>query len=127
MRRTLVLALLVSLLVPVLASGAVPSGGVRGTVKQAAGGACLAEDPCDGIGRNVGLDFSRAGQPAHRVRSNRDGGFRVLLAPGRYTVRSAVEPAKRVSPSVVTVPSKGFVRVTLVIGDAGHRISTPGR
>ena len=127
MRRTLVVALLVLLISPVLASGAGLSGGVRGTVKQAAGGACLAEDPCDGIGRNVGLVFSRAGQPAHRVRSNGNGGFRVLLAPGRYTVRATVEPATRVSPSVVTVPREGFFQVTLVVGDAAHRISTPGR
>ena len=71
--------------------------------------------------------FSRAGQPVHRVRSNGSGGFRVLLAPGRYTVRTVAEPARRVSPSHVIVPLEGFVRVTLVVGDAGHRMSTPGR
>jgi hypothetical protein len=127
-RRT-VLAVVVLLLVPVLAAGATsgPSTGVLGLVKQAQGGTCLADDPCDGIARDVELVFSRAGHAPRRVRSNGDGGFRVLLKPGRYTVRAAVDPAKPVSPSALTVPLKGFVRVTLVIGTGAHRISAPGR
>jgi hypothetical protein len=60
------------------------------------------------------------------VRSNGDGGFRVLLKPGRYTVRAAADQTKPVSPSAVTVPVTGFVRVTLVIGSGAHRISSPG-
>ena len=51
----------------------------------------------------------------------------MLFTPGRYRVRAVVEPAKPVSPSHVTVPLAGFVRVTLVVGAAAHRISTPGR
>ena len=123
-RHALVLALGLLLLAPVLAaSGAVPTGGVRGTVKQAQGGTCPADDPCDGIARNVELVFSRIGHPPRRVRSNGDGGFRLLLKPGRYTVRAAATP---VSPGAVTVPLNGFVRVTLVIGAGAHRISAPG-
>ena len=109
-----------------LAAGAVPTGGVRGTVKQHAGGACLADDPCDGIGRNVLLSFSRAGYRTRQARSNGDGAFRVVLAPGRYQVRAAADPATPVRPAVVTVPATGFVRVTLVVGSADHRVSAPG-
>jgi hypothetical protein len=128
MRHALVLTFFLLLLTPVLAAaGAVPTGGVRGTVKQLDRGTCLADDPCDGIARNVELVFSRSGQPSRRVRSNEDGGFRVLLKPGRYTVRAAADPAKPVRPSAVAVPLTGFVRVTLVIGAGAHRISTPGR
>ena len=94
------------LLVPVLAADAAsgPSTGLLGLVKQAQGGTCLAGDPCDGIARNVELVFSRVGHPPRQVRSNGDGGFRVLLKPGRYTVRAAVDPAEPVRPSAVTVP-----------------------
>lgn len=128
-RTVLAVAVLLLLLVPMLAADAMsgPSTGLLGLVKQAQGGTCLAGDPCDGIARNVELVFSRVGHPPRRVRSNEDGGFRVLLKPGRYTVRAAVDPAEPVRPSAVTVPLKGFVRVTLVIGTGAHRISAPGR
>jgi hypothetical protein len=124
-RRTLAIAVLVLSVSPVLASGAVPTGGVRGTVKQHAGGTCLADDPCDGIGRNVLLSFSRAGYRTRQVRSNAEGAFRIFLAPGRYRVGNAADPATPVTPAVVRVPATGFARVTLVVGSADHRVSAP--
>ena len=100
-------------------SGGVRGGGVQGTVEQAAGGACLADDPCDGIGRNLGLVFSRAGNRLTGA-FQRQRRLRVLLAPGRYTVRAVAEPARRVSPSHVTVPRR------IRPGDArGRRCGAP--
>jgi hypothetical protein len=124
-RRAVLAVALLALLVPAAGATSGPSTGLLGLVKQAQGGTCLADDPCDGIARNVELVFSHVGHPSRRVRSDGDGRFRVLLKPGRYTVHAAVDPAKRVSPSAVTVPLQGFVRVTLVIGNGAHRISTP--
>ena len=82
MRRTLfATALLLLLLVPVLAAGAAPgpATGLIGLVKQTQSGMCAADDPCDGVGRGVLLVFSRVGQPAHRVRSDADGRFKLRL------------------------------------------------
>lgn len=118
-RHALVLALLLLLLSPVLAaSGAVPAGGVQGIVKQPEGGACAADDPCDGVGRNVLLVFSRAGQKAHRVRSDGAGHFKLRLAPGRYGVRAVVSAA-RTTPSTVLVPKRGFARATITVFASG--------
>jgi len=87
-------------------------------VKQIQGGACLADDPCDGIGRGVLLVFSGVGQPAHRVRSDDEGRFKVRLKPGRYRVRAGAS-ATRVLPFAVIVPVKGFARVTITVGSPG--------
>jgi hypothetical protein len=111
----LILAVPLLLLVAVLgASGAVPAGGVQGIVKQPEGGMCPADDPCDGIGRNVLLVFSRTGQKAHRVRSDSTGHYKLRLAPGRYAVH-AVVPAARTTPSTVLVPKRGFARATITV------------
>jgi len=103
-----------------MAAGAAPgpSTGLQGVVRQVQGGACLADDPCDGIGRGVLLVFSRAGQPAHRVRSDDEGHFKVRLKPGRYRVRAGASPT-RVLPFAVIVPLKGFARVTITVGSPG--------
>ena len=143
-RRMLVLALFVLLLLPVGATpsggvrgggvqgggvqgGGVQGGGVQGTVKQATGGACLADDPCDGIGRNLGLVLlprrptgsPRAFQRQRRLpRTSRSRSLRGEHG-GRAGQAGQSEPRDRAR--------RGFVRVTLVVGDAGHRMSTPGR
>ena len=121
MRRTLfAAALLLLVLVPTFAAGAAPgpASGVLGLVKQTPVGMCAADDPCDGIGRGVLLVFSRVGQPAHRVRSDADGRFKLRLTPGRYRVRAGAS-ATRVMPSAVIVPLKGFARVTVTVGSPG--------
>ncbi len=116
-RRTLAAAVLLLLsLVPVLAASATPgpSTGLIGLVKQPEGGMCAADDPCDGVGRNVLLVFTRSGQRAHRARSDADGHFRIRLAPGRYHVRALVSEA-RTTPSSVVVPKRGFARATITV------------
>ena len=60
----------------------------------------------------------RAGQPAHRVRSDADGRFKLRLTPGRYRVRAGAS-ATRVMPVAVIVPLKGFARVTITVGSRG--------
>jgi hypothetical protein len=118
-RRTLLTSALL-LLVPVLTAGATPgpSTGLQGTVKQLQAGMCASDDPCDGVGRGVLLVFSRVGQPAHRVRSDADGRFKLRLKPGRYRVRAGASAA-RVMPFAVIVPLKGFARVTITVGSPG--------
>lgn len=116
MRRILLTSALL-LLVPVLAAGATPgpATGLQGVVKQLQGGMCAADDPCDGVGRGVSLVFSRVGQPAHRVRSDANGRFKLRLTPGRYRVRAGAS-ATRVRPFEVIVPLKGYARVTITVG-----------
>jgi len=117
-RRTfLALAVLLFLLVPVLAAGATSGSatGLLGLVKQTQAGMCPADDPCDGIGRGVLLVFSRVGKPAHRVRSDADGRFKLRLAPGRYRVTTGDSPT-RVRPLAVIVPLNGYARVTVTVG-----------
>ena len=75
---------------------------------------CLADDPCDGVGRGIVLVFTRPGQVQHRARSDADGHFRIRLAPGRYSVRSVVTDA-RTAPASVVVPKRGFARVTITV------------
>jgi hypothetical protein len=118
--RALLASVSLLLLLPVtVASGATPGPtGLQGFVKQVHGGMCASDDPCDGVGRGVLLVFTRVGQPAHRVRSNDEGQFRLRLAPGRYRVLAGAS-ASRVIPSAVVVPGKGFARVTITVGSPG--------
>jgi hypothetical protein len=119
MRRTLLLTAAL-LLVPALAASARPgpATGLQGVVKQLQPGMCASDAPCDGIGRGVLLLFSRAGQPAHRVRSDDEGRFKLRLTPGRYRVRAGAS-ATRVMPFEVIVPLTGFRRVTITVGSPG--------
>jgi len=119
MRKTVLISVLL-LLVPVLAAGATsaPTTGLQGVVKQLQGGMCPSDNPCDGVGRGVLLVFSRSGQPAHRVRSDADGRFKLRLTPGRYRVRAGAS-AMRVRPYEVIVPLKGYARVTITLGSPG--------
>jgi hypothetical protein len=112
--RVTVLVLALVLGLPVVASGAVPAGGLQGVVKQPQNGMCLAGDPCDGVGRGILLVFTRTGQVPHRVRSDADGRFRIRLAPGRYHVRGAVADTRTV-PAYVAVPHRAFARVTITV------------
>ena len=115
--RRIALTSALLLLVPVLAASATtaPPTGLQGVVKQLQGGICAADDPCDGIGRGVLLVFSRVGKPAHRVRSDADGRFKLRLAPGRYRVTTGDSPT-RVRPLAVIVPLNGYARVTVTVG-----------
>ena len=88
-------------------------------------GTCPSEEPCDGVGRGIQLVFWQAGRKAHSVRSNVQGGFRLLLAPGRYRVRAVVTPAQPITPVTVVVPARGFVRTTFLVGAQKHVVPPP--
>ncbi|MBA3843868.1 MAG: hypothetical protein H0X39_14860 [Actinobacteria bacterium] len=105
---------------------AAPAGGIRGLVKQSAGGVCAADEPCDGVGRNMLLAFSRPGQPDARVRSTASGTFRISLRPGRYQVRAVAAPPLQAAPAAITVPASGWAIVVLRLGAAKHAMISPG-
>jgi hypothetical protein len=66
------------------------------------------------------LAFFRNGMRVARSTTNRLGRYRVLLAPGAYTVKLARRPAAPMQPSRVVVPRTGIRRVDLTY-DSGIR------
>jgi hypothetical protein len=70
---------------------------------------------------HVVLSFRRAGVVRARVRTEKDGSYHVLLAPGTYGVR-VVAPlgVRRPKPATVTVSAGHVNRVTFYL-DSGIR------
>ncbi len=82
---------------------------------------CMVGKPCSKPAAGVTLTFTRRGSPARHVVTKSDGTYRIVLAPGHYTVR--VVPRSRIerlSPATVVVPAGAFARQRFVI-DTGIR------
>jgi len=82
---------------------------------------CVAGQSCSAPAAGVTLTFLRGGKPVRSVVTSATGKYRVLLAPGVYTVR--VSPRTRVgrlTPATVTVPPRVVARRAFVI-DTGIR------
>jgi hypothetical protein len=74
------------------ASAAVPRSGLHGTVRRGPiTPVCTVGVPCDAPAAGVVLTFSRAGV-ARETRTDQQGGFRILLPPGIYAVRTSAKP-----------------------------------
>ncbi len=83
---------------------------------------CREGVPCDEPAAGLALLFVRRGAVAARARTDGDGRYRVALAAGRYSVRTA-QPTligRGVSPPQVTVPAHHFARVNFFV-DTGIR------
>jgi hypothetical protein len=97
-------------------AGSVTTSGLRGTVTEPRP-VCLEGDPCGGPTPGVTIVFSRRGRIVKRVTSNREGRYRVSLAPGSYSVGSpdATPPLGRVSPARVRVEAGLYRRVNFFV------------
>ena len=106
-------------LVVASSAGATSQCGLRGmVVRGPTSPVCVAEQPCSAPAANVTLVFKRAGQTAVRARTGSTGAYRVVLAPGVYTVAPA--SARAMDPTSVRVVSGHFRRVDFSI-DTGIR------
>ena len=114
---TLVLALLGLALGSAGASAATKppyASGLRGVVMRGpTKPVCLENESCDAPAANIDLQFRRGGVLVARVKTGVDGGYRVRLRPGVYTVRAGdVQPiARRFTPAEVRVPRGRVARV----------------
>ena len=102
---------------------AAESSGLRGVVMRGpVTPVCMVGQPCDEPAANVRLVFLRNGKAVARVRTGRDGRYRLALAPGVYRVRTAVRPTigRGIEPQTVRVPRGRYARVDFSI-DTGIR------
>ena len=81
---------------------------------------CPRGSACTKLAPGLSLMFYRQGRKVARTTTNRDGRYRVLLAPGAYTVKLWRRPAVRVEPARVVVRSSGIRRVDFTY-DSGMR------
>jgi hypothetical protein len=122
MRRSLLLVTAV-VVVATGAASATAGSGLRGLVTRGPiMPVCMAGQPCDEPAANVRLVFLRKGVVVSSVRTSATGRYRVVLAPGRYTVRLPGKPAlgRIVKPQTVRVLRGRYFRVDFSI-DTGIR------
>jgi len=113
------LAPIVLALVFAAPAGSAGTAGLQGTVTEPRP-VCLQDEPCGGPTPGVTIVFSRSGRIVRRVTSNREGRYRVSLAPGVYSTGSpaAVLPLGHVAPSRVRVYAGRYRQVNFFV-DAG--------
>ena len=98
-------------------AGATTRSGLHGLVSRGPiTPMCVAEQPCDAPAPGVTLVFVRAGHDAVRTRTSSAGTYRVVLAPGVYTVTSGA----RMEPVSARVVAGRFRTVDFSI-DTGIR------
>ena len=82
---------------------------------------CMVGVPCSKPAANVVLVFSRGGRVVARTTTRRDGGYRLTLQPGRYSVRTTIRTlGSGLSPRIVVVPRNRVGRVDFDL-DTGIR------
>lgn len=85
---------------------------------------CSAEQPCSAPAKKVTLVFARNGEVVRRATTNEKGRYRVVLAPGVYSVRLPASQRQRIGrglePLRVRVVRARFRRVDFSI-DTGIR------
>jgi hypothetical protein len=125
--RVRTLLLLLPAIVAVLAAatgGATTRSGLYGTVViSPAMPVCRVGVPCTKPAAGWTLAFSRAGRRLATVVTDREGSYRVGLAPGRYEVSTPARKAaigRGIEPSTVTVPRARYARANFSI-DVGIR------
>jgi hypothetical protein len=90
---------------------------MRGPIKPV----CMVGVPCSEPAANVVLVFSRAGRVVARTRTRQDGGYRLTLKPGRYSVRTTIRKlGSGLSPRIAVVPRNRVARVNFDL-DTGIR------
>ena len=114
-------ALVAGLLLLIVASGAgaTTKSGLHGVVTRGPiTPMCVAEAPCSAPVPGAVLVFTQAGHAAVRARTGKTGAYRIVLAPGTYSV--ALTPARRMAPAAARVVGGRFRRVDFSI-DTGIR------
>jgi hypothetical protein len=96
--------------------------GLFGTVTRAPTmPVCIVGQPCSKPAAGVTLTFMHGGVTAKSVVTGANGTYRVLLAPGVYTVRvSGLGRMQRMTPTTVTV-RRGLVARQAFVIDTGIR------
>jgi hypothetical protein len=120
--RRLALVALVLLAAGGSSAEATTSSGLYGFVRRGpTQPVCIAGQPCDGPARNMTIVFWRNGEIAGRTTTSRTGAYRIRLAPGVYTVRTArVTIGRPPEPRTARVVSARFRRVDFFV-DTGIR------
>ena len=113
---------LVLLTLALPAAATTSPSGVRGIVLRGpTQPVCREGVPCDAPAPNVVLRFSQAGRVVARVTTGSTGGYRVLLAPGRYAVSTGQRTiGVGLTPRFVVVPGGRIARVVFHL-DTGIR------
>jgi hypothetical protein len=122
MRRVLALAVLTAAAGSSSAAATSPSG-LYGFVRRGPiVPVCAVEQPCDGPAKSFPLVFWRNGKVAGRTTTSKTGAYRIRLAPGVYTVRSAARTTigRGADPARARVVSGRFRRVDFFF-DTGIR------
>ena len=82
---------------------------------------CVVDVPCSEPAAKVVLVFSRAGRVVARITTRQDGGYRLALKPGRYSVRTTTRSlGSGLSPRIVVVARGRVGRVDFDL-DTGIR------
>ena len=118
-----ILGLGLVLLTLALPAGATTSpSGLRGIVLRGpTQPVCREGVPCDAPAANLVLRFSRSGRFGARATTGPRGGYRVLLAPGRYGVSTGQRTiGVGLTPRFAVVPRGGIARVDFDL-DTGIR------
>jgi len=106
-------------LVAASGAGATARSGLRGIVTRGPiTPMCIAETPCSAPVAGATLVFQRAGHAAVRTRTGSDGTYKIVLAPGAYSV--ALASPRRMGPTSARVTSGLFRTVDFSI-DTGIR------
>jgi hypothetical protein len=108
-------------LVSSAAAASTARSGLRGVVVRAPiTPVCVAEKPCSAPVKHAKVTFIR-GTVSRSVYTGADGRYRVLLAPGRYTVKIGSTAARFGSKSLRAVVSTGRITVRNFTIDTGIR------
>lgn len=115
-RGTVVAVLMAALLVPATSSSGTASG-LRGKVTLfPARPVCIEGEPCSKPAPGVLLVFKKNGRDAARVTTTRCATYRVILAPGVYSVTAPkYRRGSGVTPGKVRVKKGRILRVDLEI------------
>ena len=113
---------LVLLTLALPAAATTSPSGLRGIVRRGpTQPVCREGVPCEAPAANVVLRFSRSGLVVARATTGPKGGYRVLLAPGRYAVSTARRTiGVGLTPGAAAVPRGKIARLDFHL-DTGIR------
>jgi carboxypeptidase family protein len=122
MRRIAILTALGAGLALGCGAAAGTSSGLQGRVMRGPiQPVCRINEPCDAPAAGVTLRFSRAGRVFAHATTNRKGWYRVVLKPGRYSVRTNRRGFEAIpKPAAATVTAGRVRRVDFQL-DTGIR------
>jgi hypothetical protein len=118
-----VAATVLALLALAGAAGGAGTSGLRGTVvRSPIRPVCVIGEPCSAPASNTAIVFARAGRRTVTTRTDARGRYRVVLAPGVWTVRTSGVPrlGTGISPKSVRVYAGRFKVVDFDV-DTGIR------